>query len=83
LGRLAGDLVPGEPCDEVAAQLEVGVAGVVAPARDRVVVEAGAVDLDDEPLLGPEEVDGVGAEMSVDPRFGQSADESEEAPFEL
>jgi hypothetical protein len=66
--------VPREAGDEVAAKLEVGVEGVVAPPGDRVVVEARAVDFHDQPVGGPEEVDVVGAERRVDERFRQAAD---------
>jgi hypothetical protein len=58
-GALAvdGHVVPGEPHYAVAGQLEVGVAGGVALAIAAGAVKLEAVELDGEPLLGPEGVD--------------------------
>jgi hypothetical protein len=46
-------------------------------------VEREAVDLDDESVLGPQEVDLVGADTRVGPRRGQpgGADQGEQLPL--
>jgi hypothetical protein len=58
----------------------VGVLAVVALERLRVPVPAAAVDLDDQPVIRPVEVDLVAVQRRVDPRPRQAgaADDREE-----
>jgi hypothetical protein len=60
--RLERDLAPREPDHPVAGRLERGVAAAVALERGSTRVEGVAVDLDDQPLLAPKEVDLVAGE---------------------
>src|SRR5436190_21678816 len=65
--RLAFEPPPGDPDDPIAREEQRGVAGAVAlEGGARLAVKLVAVELDDEPMLGPERVDGELADGDVD-----------------
>src|SRR4051812_12426373 len=65
--RLAFEPAPGDPDDPIAREEQRGVAGVVAlEGGARLAVKLVAVELDDEPMLGPERVDSELADGDVD-----------------
>ena len=68
---LVEDLAPGEAHDGVAVRLQRGVAGAVALKRAPVAVGVPAVGLDDQVVLGPEEVDRVPEDLGPDDRARQ------------
>ena len=61
-----------EADDAVAQRLQVGVAGTVFFEGGAVAVGLPAVGLDDELVLGPEEVDAVGANPALGERIRQA-----------
>jgi hypothetical protein len=66
------DLAPGEAHDAVAGGLQGSVAGPVALERLAGGVVGVAVDLDDQPLVGPEQVDLIALHADVGVRARQS-----------
>jgi hypothetical protein len=60
------EVAPGDAEDSVAADLQVAVAGAVVLEGSGGVVGLAAVELGDQALLGPQGVDGVGADRLVD-----------------
>ncbi len=83
--RRVDELSPGEAQHRVAVEMEVGVAGAVLLERLTRAVEGEAVDLHDEPLLGPQGVDLVAVNKLVGPWSLQPGvlDEPEERPLRL
>jgi hypothetical protein len=70
-----GDLAPGDADDAVSGGVEGPVAGAVAFERVAGEVVGVAVDLDDQPLVGPEQVDLIAADDDIglgarQPRLG-------------
>ena len=82
---LVDDLPPGDADDVEAECGELGVAPAVALEGLTRGVEGEAVDLDDEPLSRPEEVDLVAADAGVRQRMRKTrfADEGEQAALGL
>jgi hypothetical protein len=74
-----------DPGDAVAADQEVAVARAVILEGMRRLVGLAAVELDDEPLGGPDGVDGVGADRLVGQRPGErvGVEEGEELDLEV
>jgi len=68
----------------VAERREVRVASAIALERGPVAVRRPAVRLDEDAVLGPREVDDVGAHAVVDHRFGEArgADQAEHPALE-
>jgi hypothetical protein len=63
--RLVGDLAPGAADDPEAAHLQVGVAAAIGLEGAAGEVRGGAVELGDEALRAPEDVDLVAADALV------------------
>jgi hypothetical protein len=86
VGRVGGDLGVGESDDRVPRGEEVLVAADVPGLRGRGAVVGEAVGLDDEVLVGPEEVRAVLAEeplLREWPWQARVADESQESALEI
>ena len=83
--RGVSELGGGEPAHAVAEGVEVELTVVIVLERLPSAVRSVTVGLDDEPLLGPEEVHGVRADRDVHLRFGQvvAATEAQEGALEL
>lgn len=67
---LPGELTPGHPQHAVTRKLEVGIPLAVALERAATRMPGEAVDLDDQALLLPQEVDLVAPDPSVGHRAG-------------